>query len=68
MMRTMISGSKDNISCVVVKLPGLVVGAAELGGVLKRREARESKLGHGDTSGAPVPLDPTFVRTESSDK
>jgi hypothetical protein len=33
-------GSKDNISALVVKLPGAVIGPASLGGVARRREQR----------------------------
>lgn len=35
-------GSRDNISAVVVKLPGAVVGDSSLGGVLGRRQKRSS--------------------------
>jgi serine/threonine protein phosphatase PrpC len=36
----LIKGSRDNISAVVVKLPGAKIGP-ECGGVLKRRGQRE---------------------------
>lgn len=36
-------GSRDNISAIVVKLPGASLGPAGLGGVQKRREEREAK-------------------------
>jgi serine/threonine protein phosphatase PrpC len=37
-------GSRDNISAVVVKLPGAVIGPKEGGGVDKMREAREARI------------------------
>jgi serine/threonine protein phosphatase PrpC len=37
----LMKGSKDNISAVVVKLPGANIGPASNGGVTKRREQRE---------------------------
>jgi len=37
----LIKGSRDNISAVVVKLPGASIGPVEIGGVLKRRALRE---------------------------
>ena len=39
----LIKGSKDNISAVVVQLPGATIGSASNGGVLKRRELREKQ-------------------------
>lgn len=40
----LVIGSKDNISTIVVRLPGASVGPASGGGVLKRRELREESL------------------------
>ena len=37
----LIKGSRDNISAVVVKLPGAKIGPIEYGGVMKRRGQRE---------------------------
>ena len=34
-------GSKDNISCIVAHLPGVVLGNPSLGGVIRRRADRE---------------------------
>jgi hypothetical protein len=35
-------GSKDNISAVVVQLPGATIGCASGGGVMMRRERRDA--------------------------
>ncbi len=35
------SGSRDNISAIVAKLPGAVIGDESLGGVVERRKQRE---------------------------
>ena len=49
-------GSRDNISAVVIKLPGAVIGPASNGGVARLRELKSvgrsngaSTSGHGQT-------------------
>jgi hypothetical protein len=37
-------GSKDNISAIVIKLPGAVIGPASNGGVDGRRKARGTQF------------------------
>jgi serine/threonine protein phosphatase PrpC len=37
----LLRGSKDNISAVVVRFDGAVIGPASLGGVLRRRKLRD---------------------------
>lgn len=48
-------GSKDNVSAVVVKLPGATIGPVSNGGVDARRKARETNIGLVNNSIAPPP-------------
>jgi serine/threonine protein phosphatase PrpC len=53
-------GSKDNISAIVVKLSGAMIGPAENGGVLGRRRYRQGGSATStsfDSSLAPPPTD-----------
>lgn len=44
----MYAGSRDNISAVVVQLPGAVMGDVNNGGVLARRASRSSAASESD--------------------